>query len=76
MRTGNKPQAPRCSLASMIQEPINVDAIKGEGWRKQRILVVSLDDPRLDMIGREFVKQIGRKLYGQETMSSRNELPG
>ncbi len=61
----NAPQPPRCALARIIAEPMDVDVIKREGWRDQGILVVAVDDPRLDMIGREFVRQIGNRLYGE-----------
>lgn len=30
------------------------------------VLVVNLEDDRLDMIQREFVKQIGEKLFGKK----------
>lgn len=46
------------------------DAVKRDGWQKHQILVVALDDERLGMIHKEFVKQIGEKLYG--TKRNRN----
>lgn len=58
------PQPPRCTLARLIAEPMNKDAVKRDGWQQHQILVVALDDDRLGMIDREFVKQIGEKLYG------------
>ena len=39
--------------------------VKRDGWQKHQILVVALDDDRLGMIDREFVKQIGNRLYGK-----------
>ena len=60
----NAPQPPRCTLARLIAEPMNKDAVKRDGWQQHQILVVALDDDRLGMIDREFVKQIGEKLYG------------
>ncbi len=59
------PQQPRCTLARLVAEPMNKDAVKRDGWQKHQILVVSLDDERLGMIDREFVKQIGNRLYGK-----------
>lgn len=59
------PQQPRCTLARLVAEPMNKDAVKRDGWQKHQILVVSLDDDRLGMIDREFVKQIGNRLYGK-----------
>lgn len=40
------------------------EVVKRSGWRDQRILVVSADDARLSWPEREFVRQIGDKLYG------------
>jgi hypothetical protein len=40
------------------------EQVKRDGWRDQRILVVSADDQRLSWPEREFVNQIGDKLYG------------
>ena len=59
------PQPPRCTLARLVAEPMNKDAVKRDGWQKHQILVVALDDDRLGMIDREFVKQIGNRLYGK-----------
>jgi hypothetical protein len=39
--------------------------IKRDGWRDQNILVVSADDDRLTWPEREFIRQIGEKLYGK-----------
>ena len=58
------PQQPRCTLARLVAEPMNKDAVKRDGWQKNQILVVALDDERLGMIDREFVRQIGERLYG------------
>ena len=41
------------------------EQVKGEGWRKQGLLVVSPTDPRLTWPERELVKQLGEKLYGK-----------
>lgn len=54
----------RCPLASLQPQKIDAEQVKREGWREQGILVVSKDDPRLDMIERELVRQIGQRLYG------------
>jgi hypothetical protein len=39
--------------------------IKRNGWREQNILVVSANDERLNWAEREFVRRLGKKLYGQ-----------
>jgi hypothetical protein len=61
------PQPPRCALARWIAAPPDKELIKRQGWQQNAILVIALDDPRLDMIGREFIRQIGRRLYGKES---------
>jgi hypothetical protein len=40
------------------------EQVKREGWHEQQVLAVSLDDPRLTWPEREFVRQLGEKLYG------------
>ena len=60
------PQPPRCALARLVAMPPDKETIKRRGWQEEGILVVALDDPRLDMIGREFIRQVGRRLYGNE----------
>lgn len=62
----SKPARPQCALGRLIAEPMDKSEIKREGWQKHKILVVALDDPALGMIHREFVKQIGEKLYGEK----------
>ena len=67
MKTGNKPCPPRSALGRLIPIEMDTESIKREGWQEKSILVIALDDPRLDMIGREFIRQIGRRLYGKES---------
>ncbi len=55
----------RCALARVLPEKLDPEAVKREGWRKDRILVVSESDERLDLFQREFVRQIGEQLYGK-----------
>jgi hypothetical protein len=59
------PRPPYCVLSRFVAEPMDMDAIKRDGWQQHQILVVALDDTRLGMIDREFVKQIGNRLYGK-----------
>ena len=56
----------RCPLASLQPSSPDTEQIKREGWQEQGILVVSVDDHRLDFVQREFVKQMGEKLYGSK----------
>ena len=42
-----------------------------EGWRDQGLLAVSVDDHRLTWPEREFICQLGEKLYG--SMRQRRE---
>jgi hypothetical protein len=41
--------------------------VKRDGWREQGLLAVSVDDQRLSWPEREFIRQIGDKLYGNPT---------
>ena len=56
----------RCPLANLQPVKLDPEQVKRDGWREQSILVVSADDHRLDFFQREFVKQIGEKLYGSK----------
>ena len=62
----NAPQPPRCALARIIAEPMDKVAVKRQGWRDLRILVVSADDNDLRPLERQAVIQIARRLYGDE----------
>ncbi len=54
----------RCPLGPMQPEPVDLEAVKCEGWQAQRILVVSEDDRRLDLTERQFPRCLGERLYG------------
>jgi hypothetical protein len=41
------------------------EQVKREGWRDHGILVVAEDDQRLTWPEREFVRQLGDRLYGK-----------
>ena len=47
------------------------ERIKREGWQVQRVLVIEADDERLTWPERELIRQLGERLYGQN--SSRQE---
>lgn len=56
----------RCPLARIQPQQPDVEAVKREGWQEQGILVVALDDERLDFLERELVRRIGTRLYGRK----------
>ena len=58
------PREPRCALGRMVPTTVGSEPIKVHSWRDHRVLVVSLDDPRLGWADRELVRTIGDKLYG------------
>jgi hypothetical protein len=45
------------------------EEVKRDGWREQGLLAVSIDDQRLSWPEREFIRQIGDKLYGDRASS-------
>jgi hypothetical protein len=51
---------------------VPVDDIKREGWCQQGILVVSIADSRLTWPEKEFLCQLGEKLYGKSVMPMMN----
>jgi hypothetical protein len=40
------------------------EEVKRDGWREQGLLVVDPNDQRLSWPDREFIRQLGEKLYG------------
>ena len=59
----------RCPLGSLIpikKDSSDLEKIKRDGWREQRILVVSPDDPRLDWVQKKFVENLANFLYGDK----------
>jgi hypothetical protein len=56
----------RCALGKVQPHSMDTDAVKEQGWRQHRILVVSEADERLDFVEREFVRRLGDRLYGRE----------
>lgn len=55
----------RCALGRLQPNKTDPEHTKRIGWREQGILVVNEDDTRLTWPEREFISQIGKKLYGQ-----------
>jgi hypothetical protein len=47
--------------------------VKRDGWREQGLLAVSVDDQRLSWPEREFIRQIGEKLYGNRASAYHQE---
>ncbi len=56
----------RSSLASMQAPHMDAEEVKRAGWAEQQILVVALNDARLDWVQREQVRQLGDYLYGRK----------
>lgn len=56
----------RSSLASMQAPQMDAESVKRTGWAEQQILVVALNDERLDWVRREQVRQLGEYLYGRK----------
>jgi len=48
-----------------IGKQVDYEAVKRNGYRDQGIVVVKLDDQRLSDWERQFLKNIGGKLYGR-----------
>lgn len=55
----------RCPLGAAQPASMDAEKVKREGWQDERILVVALNDDRLDFVERELVKQLGDRLYGR-----------
>ena len=54
----------RCPLGRIQPISVDAEARKRDGWREQKILVVSERDERLDFVEREIIRRLGERLYG------------
>lgn len=54
----------RSSLGLVQPQSSDLETIKRDGWREQHILVIAENDDRLDFIEREFIRRLGKRLYG------------
>ena len=60
----------QCPLGRIQPQVADLDAIKEQGWRDQHILVVNVEDTRLDFCERQLVRRIGERLYGKGAQAS------
>ena len=58
------PNPYRCPLGRIQPIAVDAEALKRDGWREQKILVVSERDERLDFVEREILRRLGERLYG------------
>ena len=56
----------RSPLARLIPSTTDTEKIKRDGYHLDSILVVTLDDDRLDWTDRQELQRIGDKLYGRK----------
>ena len=49
-----------------IGRDVDYEAIKRHAFEDQGVVVAKIDDPRLDSFERQFLKNIGGKLYGRQ----------
>lgn len=66
MKGGHKPNPPRSPLGAIQPLPMDTEAIKAAAWNEQGILIVSINDDRISWTDAEFLKQIGRRIYGEK----------
>lgn len=57
-------------LGRIIPNSMDCESVKRDGWNEHGILVVALNDERLDWIKREQIKQLGEYLYGKRTSNN------
>lgn len=53
-------------LGKMQPTKIDLEKVKKEGWNREGILVVKIDDDRLSWPEKEIIKQIGNKIYNSK----------
>ena len=53
-------------LGKIQPTKIDLEKVKKEGWNKEGILVIKIDDERLNWPEKEIIKQIGNKIYNSK----------
>jgi len=53
-------------LGKIQPTKVDLEKVKKEGWNKEGILVVKIDDERLSWPEKEIIKQIGNKIYNSK----------
>jgi hypothetical protein len=61
----------RSHLGRLQPKRIDPEAEKRSGWRRQGILVIAEQDPRLSWPERELVRHLGVNLYGERSEAGR-----
>lgn len=64
MKTGHKPRPPVSYIGKFQPLVPDSEAIKRDSWRRHGILVVDINDERLDFVDREFLSSLGNLLFG------------
>jgi len=60
-------------LGRMQPEKIDPEKLKQQGWKENGILVVNVNDDRLNWPEKEIIKQIGTKIYKTKPKEDQNE---
>ena len=53
-------------LGRMQPKKMDIEKVKKDGWKNDGILVIKIDDDRLNWTEKELIKQIGNKIYKNE----------
>lgn len=61
----------RSPLGRMIPESLDTEEIKRRGYREDGIVVIDLNNDRLDVIEREVIRQWAERRYGQRKGNGR-----
>jgi len=49
-----------------INDKPDPELVKKQGWKEQKILVISLEDERLDWFEQQILQNIGDRFYGDK----------
>ena len=60
-------------LGRLQPEKIDPEKLKQQGWKENGILVVNVNDDRLNWPEKEIIKQIGTKIYKTKPKEDQNE---
>ena len=57
-------KTPLSKVVPSGQSPEEQEALRGKGWREHGLLIVSPEDPRLNWVQEQVIRQLGARLYG------------
>jgi len=56
----------RCPLGAIQPKQMDTEAVKNDAWHNDGFLVVHINDPKLNWMEQQIIRQIGDRLFGKK----------